>query len=780
MIPGIALILNVAVIQGVFSVTWERYEGKKCNEKHGSITELTGDQDPKYSLADCKQQCLDTSGCMGTGRAIRKEDKTYECYLIGNLKNIDNCMDTDKWVTFVLKDECQENPDGVPCSDDGARCCGGRCTAGDKLGGKGCAMRYQSVKGPGAAWSDEDIAITRERVFAMISPEEQDKITNYYDYPREKGFRFKGKPFTGRLGIASVSENTLLRLAFHDCLRYEDGTGGCDGCLNWQGMGFRYRNFRMLGEELEAYTVPKWYYSKEEALHGGNNGLSRMVEALEKLYTTTNWPHTYTGPQPKISLREAGKSRADLWAFAGWVALERTIERANRACDLDYHARQQITLLEGRDKCDIKINKPYKFHYGRTDCEQTDIDFPYKASKKEKHPEMFGNGDSVVDFIKNNFNLTAADFIALSAVHSASPTVNRWVMGTKYVWFGNSYLSNMYHKMIAERPTYHWDIGGDNTFGFNDDQKARAFGSSANVTNNFNTAVGDIHGNPVATLAWRIVCQNNWNLTEGGPCFFRPLKSDDFNARNKGVMMKRCFNGNDENGKPTVIQNNRFCKDVWFDDRGVQHGSERTHRKPNNGNKGDKEEFGVSFGSNMFGLNYEIGFHKKFDIDHEHQRPVGCKNMKMDNPDYSKWIERLRARFPEDQWKAGPPVECDLNDYAPDGEPLYKITEAFADDHELWAETFLGAFVKMQGNGYADLTPGPQNSWLGYYSLEQQGLATFDDYTNYITENAPLVFTDPEADPYVCGWEGGPGLTCGRKWSLSLALGKYQDAAPIH
>ena len=27
-----------------------------------------------------------------------------------------------------------------------------------------------------------------------------------------------------------------VRLGFHDCLKYADGTGGCDGCLNWTGM----------------------------------------------------------------------------------------------------------------------------------------------------------------------------------------------------------------------------------------------------------------------------------------------------------------------------------------------------------------------------------------------------------------------------------------------------------------------------------------------------------------------------------------------------------------
>ena len=42
------------------------------------------------------------------------------------------------------------------------------------------------------------------------------------------------------------------------------------------------------------------------------------------------------------SLQQLGKSRADLWQFAGLVALERSLERANRACDLDYWGRQQV------------------------------------------------------------------------------------------------------------------------------------------------------------------------------------------------------------------------------------------------------------------------------------------------------------------------------------------------------------------------------------------------------------------------------------------------------
>ena len=88
--------------------------------------------------------------------------------------------------------------------------------------------------------------------------------------------------------------------------------------------------------------------------------------ALEKIYTTIDWP--LLEPSLEISLKQSGKSRSDLWQLAGLVALEQALERANRACDLDFHARQQVTLLESRDKCEFKLTKPLKFLTGRADC----------------------------------------------------------------------------------------------------------------------------------------------------------------------------------------------------------------------------------------------------------------------------------------------------------------------------------------------------------------------------------------------------------------------------
>ena len=70
--------------------------------------------------------------------------------------------------------------------------------------------------------------------------------------------------------------------------------------------------------------------------------MDQIAEKLELIYTTLDWP--FQNASLEVSLRQSGMSRADLWELAGLVALERTLERANRACDLNFHARQQVTL----------------------------------------------------------------------------------------------------------------------------------------------------------------------------------------------------------------------------------------------------------------------------------------------------------------------------------------------------------------------------------------------------------------------------------------------------
>ena len=76
---------------------------------------------------------------------------------------------------------------------------------------------------PGAAWTVEEIQTTRERILQGINP----------DWEVQYNMTGIGAFLTPE--TETVTENKIMRLVFHDCVRYTDGTGGCDGCLNWAG-----------------------------------------------------------------------------------------------------------------------------------------------------------------------------------------------------------------------------------------------------------------------------------------------------------------------------------------------------------------------------------------------------------------------------------------------------------------------------------------------------------------------------------------------------------------
>lgn len=73
-------------------------------------------------------------------------------------------------------------------------------------------------------------------------------------------------------GRDELSTAKFIRLPFHDCLLYNDGTGGCDGCLNWDHVGFRFEG-----------RVEDRNFEDHERVQS-NNGLGFAVEFLETVY----------------------------------------------------------------------------------------------------------------------------------------------------------------------------------------------------------------------------------------------------------------------------------------------------------------------------------------------------------------------------------------------------------------------------------------------------------------------------------------------------------------
>ena len=164
--------------------------------------------------------------------------------------------------------------------------------------------------------------------------------------------------------------------------------------------------------------------------------------------------------------------------------------------------------------------------------------------------------------------------------------------------------------------------------------------------------------------------------------------------------------------------------------------------------------------SNQFGFPWEVGMYWKFKIgEGESQRPIGCPGIDEDFGTISdpKWPFLVSPDIPI---RASHAMQCEKN------EETASIVDALADDNEYFAEKFLEGWQQMISNGYSDgeLVDGPENAWVGYHSLEQQGIV-IEDFDAFISANAPLVFTDPK----VCvrlGSSCKPGLA----WLASRAF----------
>ena len=79
---------------------------------------------------------------------------------------------------------------------------------------------------------------------------------------------------------------------------------------------------------------------------------------------------------------------------------------------------------------------------------------------------------------------------------------------------------------------------------------------------------------------------------------------------------------------------------------------------------------------------------------------------------------------------------------------IIKLIDRFATDNQFWSKKFLRGWYQMTTNGQNNLVEGPENGWLGYYSLTQQHKTEHlqMSFADYIGQNAPVTFTDPKVN----------------------------------
>ena len=110
----------------------------------------------------------------------------------------------------------------------------------------------------------------------------------------------------------------------------------------------------------------------------------------------------------------------------------------------------------------------------------------------------------------------------------------------------------------------------------------------------------------------------------------------------------------------------------------------------------------------------DTGFYYKFESDPVTGKPSGCPGLDKEWPDgrgFSKLKLSLpfEAKFTDifyliDAGTKAVVNDCEKEDYAPEGEPLYAIIDDYAQNQQKWFDDFVVVVTKMSANGYQTLT----------------------------------------------------------------------------
>ena len=86
------------------------------------------------------------------------------------------------------------------------------------------------LSSPGLPWTTEETLIVKAKLTEVLD-RTSSVVKEYLKLHPELGL--STWPETKSLPNAAK----MLRLGFHGCLKFSDGTGGCNGCLNNQHLG---------------------------------------------------------------------------------------------------------------------------------------------------------------------------------------------------------------------------------------------------------------------------------------------------------------------------------------------------------------------------------------------------------------------------------------------------------------------------------------------------------------------------------------------------------------
>ena len=527
---------------------------------------------------------------------------------------------------------------------------------------------------PGGPWTFDELLVVRAKLWTLMIEDKAEKI--YKRVPKNelpKAVELDDKYM--RKGLQFFPAK-LVRLAFHDCLKYTDGSGGCDGCLNWEGMNFRFPS----GNSM------KYKFKQDDIKKGNNNGLEYTVAMLEMIYTETDFPRG--APSLPESLKSSGKSRADLWAYAAKVAIEYSVERNNYHCenkpqDDEWNGSymgdsDDCQRLMEDSQCKVIIRNEINFKYGRKDCIPTNLDTPYKASKHEEHPNPEGNGDDTLDFFKSQFGFSGRESVAIMGAHTLGKMTAEVSM-FKYAWTsrGMSIFNNQYYRNIVDKKAWFIETEDNNTCG----------------------KIGDADGN-MPDIKW--VPTMNGFTKSGGPNHWIRFHYSCPNCYNKWESNSHLSKQWDECCVAGKKPEDKMCKPD--DDNDDIEGCEK---------------YRFAFNLDDMTINAEMGLYLQFDqvngIPIVSNNGTSCPGMK----DYNMEMWDINRNKYRRAWDHG----CGLNmrREPSNDRPVSDYFEVYARKQKRWVKDFIRTFEKMSENGYqeSDLTKATR-SWRNVFCRENE------------------------------------------------------------
>ena len=443
-----------------------------------------------------------------------------------------------------------------------------------------------------------------------------------------------------------------VRLGFHDCLKYADGTGGCDGCLNWHGVGVRHN--------------PVWRAKNLTNVEvTDNNGLKRIVKQLEKIYTRTNFP--WNSPTLGQSLKDSGKSRADLWAYASMVGVEYGIEMNNIACSNrnDNRVRQRSCVHDpNTEECFVRPLRPFSFQSGRADCTEFDETNTYQATTQEHHPSPLDNGRKTVEFFKDDFNFTGRETAAIFGAHTfGKPHFSVSLFPYTWTSSGINLFNNDYYKGITGQNRWFFNDNTCNPVGdaYGNRPKSRWLAHARMVTQ---------RGGPIFWIHENLVCPN--------PARYESLKAHDKTCIDEAGPGMTC-RADPRTSNGTDMNENRGC-----------------------------ERYRFISGRDEIALNCEMGLYREFEV--ENGILHGCPGLEHFNETMTNTNNIVWSQLPG-VGRAEPLCEKQRLSEPAGSAPLYEVMEEYANNQTTWITDYIHAHEKMVHNGYSQgsLTTAPDH-----------------------------------------------------------------------